>query len=74
MTRLQLQKDTKKCRKKRQGGLKETIKLMLIILLGLLNYNFSKTTQKLRQRIQNIIRWKIKITINQSRKFTTVEY
>ena len=36
---LQLQKDTKKCRKKWQGGLKETIKLMLIILLGLLNYN-----------------------------------
>ena len=39
ITQLQLQKDTKKCRKKWQGGLKETIKLMLIILLGLLNYN-----------------------------------
>ena len=29
-TRLQLQKDTKKCRKKRRGGQKETIKLMSI--------------------------------------------
>ena len=29
-TRLQLQKNTKKCRKKRRGGQKETIKLTLI--------------------------------------------
>ena len=30
ITRLQLQKDTKKCGKKWRGGLKETIKVILI--------------------------------------------
>ena len=55
-TRSQLQTDTKKCKKKWRGGLKESIKLMLIIASQL---QFFKDGINLRQRIQNIIRWKI---------------
>ena len=69
-TRSQLQTDTKKSKKKWRGGLKESIKLMLIIASKL---QFFKDGINLRQRIQNIIRWKIKVTIN-IRKFTNVEY
>ena len=69
-TQSQLQTDTEKCKRKWRGGLKESIKLMLIIASRL---QFFKDGINLRQRIQNIIRWKIKVTIN-IRKFTNVEY
>ena len=51
----------KKCRKKYRGGLKETIKLMLIRPPKL---QFFEGGIKITATDTNIIRWKIKITID----------